>query len=43
MFKRIKIYRKIKARKYTEALALLPSDDTITETEPILPVHNIAF
>jgi tetratricopeptide (TPR) repeat protein len=39
MFRRIRIYRKIKARKYTEALALLPSDDTITETELSFRAH----
>lgn len=39
MFRRIKIYRKIKARKYTEALALLPSDDRITETELNFRAH----
>jgi Flp pilus assembly protein TadD len=39
MFRRIRIYNKIKSRKYTEALALLPSDDRITETELGLRAH----
>jgi Flp pilus assembly protein TadD len=39
MFRRIKIYRKIKSRKYAEALALLPSDDHISETELNFRAH----
>jgi len=39
MFRRIRIYRKIKSRKYAEALALLPSDDQITETELNFRAH----